>query len=65
MQTRTSSTPDALASVAYLDGRRARLQNLPCTPPGAPGSAEHEQWSMGWRSANSEAAYEDALRSAA
>lgn len=60
---KVNGVAEALASHAYLLGRRAGLQGLPCALAlGQPGTLEHDQWLAGWRSGNSDLAYQNAMR---
>lgn len=57
---------DALASAAYINGRRLGLQGVAASlVQGEPGSIEHAEGLRGWQSGNAERAYDDAMRSAA
>lgn len=60
------SPGEALLSKAFIDGRRAGLTGVsPSLAPSQPGTPEHDQWLQGWRSGNSDRAYEDAMGRAA
>lgn len=57
---------DALLSESYINGRRVGLQGLPSSSvQGRPGSPEYVEGQRGWRSAQSELAYQDAMWSVA
>lgn len=57
---------DALLSAAFISGRRSGLAGeVPSSNPHPTGTSEHYHWELGWRSGNSDRAYDDAMRCAA
>lgn len=57
---------DAILSESFLNGRRVGLKGLPSSSvQGRPGTAEHEEGMSGWRSAQSDLSYQDAMWSMA
>lgn len=57
---------DALLSEHFINGRRVGLQGQPSSlVQGRPGSPEYDEGLRGWRSAQSDLAYSDAMWSVA
>lgn len=60
------ATADAILSEQFINGRRVGLQGLSSSSvQGRPGTPEHEEGLRGWRSAQSDLSYQDAMWSMA